>query len=205
MKVSRIITILIGIFSMCWFSTHAVEPGKVQIGIDYHYAVGLGYFQPGYDVKNTGEYFGGGYTTVTGLYNINQKFSAGLGLGIGLYSCGEGTILKAPVFGTFRYRPFKKESLKNFYAVTDLGVGLGEVFWKVKPGFLWNIGIGWQKMFRKHFGLNFQITYNLHEFRGYRTKVYLNYDTEYGYYYDINRVPAGEWHHMLAFGVGLVF
>lgn len=183
-------------------SAIAAEPARVQVGIDYHYALGLANDFNGYHTSIADQYFAGGYTTVTCLYNINQKFSAGLGVGLGIYASSE--IITAPIYGTFRYRPLKN-SLKDFYAVTDLGVELGERFWDVGPGFLWNIGIGWQKMFHKHFGLNFQFTYNLNYFRIYQEKITL---WEYPFLTELftqPAPPANEWRHSLAFGVGLVF
>ncbi|MDE5662714.1 MAG: hypothetical protein K2I37_01610 [Muribaculaceae bacterium] len=204
MNITRlsIIASLMMLFLSINQSAIAAEPARVQVGIDYHYAIGLADDFNGHHTSIADQYFAGGYTTVTCLYNINQKFSAGLGAGIGLYSSGD--IFTAPIFGTFRYRPLKNP-LKDFYAFTDLGLGLGKEFWNVGPGFLWNIGIGWQKMFRKHFGINFQIAYNLNDFRRYRANVESVEHPDYDYYYIITAVPASDWRHSLAFGVGLVF
>ncbi|EXY36446.1 hypothetical protein M145_1439, partial [Bacteroides fragilis str. 34-F-2 len=49
-------------------------------------------------------------------------------------------------------------------AFTNIGyavIGKQETY----TGMMWDLGIGYKKMFRSHFGLNFQFGYNLKQFR----------------------------------------
>lgn len=65
-----------------------------------------------------------------------------------------------------------------------------------------DLGIGYTKMFRRHFGLNFQIGYNLKEFAGIPSYRY-DIDTE-----NITITYLGnikDLRHSLSIGIGLVF
>ena len=66
-------------------------------------------------------------------------------------------------------------------------------------GWLWNLGVGYRIMFRKHFGLNFQLCYNLQQFGG--TNILVNNETTQQSYYDI----SNNLRHSLSAGIALVF
>lgn len=70
----------------------------------------------------------------------------------------------------------------------------------IAPGWLWDLGIGYTKMFRRHFGLNFQIGYNLKEFGGIPSYNY-NIDTEEITYLG----TISDLRHSLSVGIGFVF
>ena len=57
------------------------------------------------------------------------------------------------------------------------------------PGVLFNLGVGYTKMFAKHFGVNFQLGYNLKQFK-----------------YTHSNIPNLEaTRHSVIFGLGLTF
>lgn len=102
------------------------------------------------------------------------------------------------------YYFYEKQKIKDLYAFTNLGWAFGsDPDNGTKRSFLMDFGIGWQKMFRRHFGLNFQIGYHMKQFG---TRVYEGpfYDEDYGYLTNYLGVKP-MWSHGLTFGVGLVF
>jgi hypothetical protein len=133
------------------------------------------------------------------LYNINQKYTVGVGLGMDRYEPAPNTL---PIFATFRYRPFVKPNLSDFYAFTNLGYAVSSKDdFDLTSGFMGDFGIGWSKMFYKHFGINLQIAYNLKQFR-FPT---LDYIVDDYVYYEPTLIKISQWRHSLSFGVGLVF
>ena len=66
-------------------------------------------------------------------------------------------------------------------------------------GWIWNTGIGYRWMFRKHFGLNFQFSYFMQQYKGVKTTMYERY-TNKSFTLDRNNLR-----HSLAFTLGLVF
>lgn len=78
------------------------------------------------------------------------------------------------------------------YLYTNLGYGVFSRDESIYPGWMWNAGVGYIKMFRKHFGLNFQVGYNLKEFRG----VYSDADGNFS---------GNSIRHSLSLGIGLAF
>ena len=92
-----------------------------------------------------------------------------------------------------RYKAIEK--VPDLYLFSDLGYALkvGDF----TKGFTGNIGIGYTHMFKKHFGLNFQIAYNLKRFNDIPTIIYdANLqETHYG--------TTNSTRHSLSFGVGI--
>lgn len=168
---------------------------KFHIILDYHYNLGVceKYWGRTFD---RGEYkMHGNSLHFTALYDITQKISAGVGIGADRYE--EPGYNTFPVYGTFRYRPVPK--FLNGYVFTDLGYGLFKND-NVAPGWMWNAGIGYTKMFRKHFGLNFQLGYNLKEFGGIPS---YEVDLVNGEFNFIGKKSSIR--HSVSFGFGLVF
>lgn len=144
------------------------------------------------------------------MYDITPQMSAGAGVGFTL--CETGSHGSLPVYATFRYSPLKK--VPGFYAFTDLGyappIGPGKsITWSMGQeqtryeglnyGWLWDLGVGYRIMFRKHFGLNFQLCYNLQQFGG--TNILVNNEMTQQSYYDI----SDNLRHSLSAGIALVF
>lgn len=159
--------IMSAIFSL---NSVAAEPCRFQVALDF--GISGGFHQRYMAVEEyplaSHEYFAAATRHLTLLYNINKKFTAGIGIGLDTYHLAPNAV---PLFGTFRHRPIQKRVLENFYYFADLGYSLPFVdSGTFAAGWLFDLGIGWQKNFRKHFGLNVQLGYALKEFR-----------TNYGY------------------------
>ena len=170
----------------------SAEPSKIQFALDYHYNLGLSQRGLGVTITRSDMEMHGNSLHATLLYNINSKFTTGVGIGLDRYEPSPNTL---PIFATFRYRPFKTQMAKYFYAFTDFGYSVpSEDDDNLSSGILWNLGVGWQKMFRKHFGLNFQFGYNFKQFRANMH----DYDSDYYKKFSIYR-------NSLTFGFGLVF
>jgi hypothetical protein len=134
---------------------------------------------------------GGNSIQFTPRYDITHKWSAGIGIGLSRYTNLDYNTL--PVYATVRYKAIEK--VPDLYLFSDLGYALkvGDF----TKGFTGNIGIGYTHMFKKHFGLNFQIAYNLERFNDIPTIIYdANLqETHYG--------TTNSTRHSLSFGVGI--
>mgnify|MGYP000756714995 FL=1 len=165
---------------------------KFHVLLDYHYNLGLATKQ---QWQNSGMSKGGHSLHLTALYDFTSRIAAGIGIGADRYTYPHFNTI--PVYVTFRYKPVS--SIPNGYIYTNLGYGCfsNEA---IAPGWLWDLGIGYTKMFRRHFGLNFQIGYNLKEFGGIPSYNY-NIDTEEITYLG----TISDLRHSLSMGIGFVF
>lgn len=168
------------------------KEAKFHVVLDYHYNFGLASKEKWWD---NGERTGGHSLHLTALYDITPKIAAGIGIGADRYT--HPNFNTFPIYGTFRYSPITK--IPKGYLYTNLGYGCfaNEA---ISPGWVWDLSIGYTKMFRKHFGLNFQIGYNLKEFADIPSYEY-NADTG-------NTTYSGkikDLRHSLSLGIGIVF
>lgn len=173
----------------------AKAQNKFHVILDYHYNLGISEKYWGTTLDRKDYKMHGNSLHFTALYDITHKISAGVGIGADRYE--EPGYNTFPVYGTFRYRPLLQ--LQNGYVFTDLGYGVFKSD-NVNPGWMWNLGIGYTKMFRKHFGLNFQLGYNLKEFGGipsYEVDLVNGESTYIG--------EKSSTRHSVSFGIGLVF
>lgn len=169
------------------------EP-KIHVILDYHYNFGLATREKWW---NDGEQPGGHSLHLTALYDIIPRIAAGIGIGADRYTHpGFNTI---PIYGTFRYSPVP--CIPKGYVYTNLGYGCFAND-AIAPGWMWDLGIGYTKMFRRHFGLNFQIGYNLKEFAGIPSYRY-DIDTENITITYLGKIK--DLRHSLSIGIGLVF
>ncbi len=125
---------------------------------------------------------------LSGVYSFLPRLAAGIGIGAEAYSHGS-----FPVFATIHYKLFKNNSFFLF--------GNGGYAFKTEntvSGLLAEAGLGYKKMFKKHFGLNFHIGYHLKQF---------NLDTANDNLFIIHKEtrPGTQTRHSLSFGVGLIF
>ena len=134
---------------------------------------------------------GGNSLQFTPRYDITEKWSAGMGFALSRYTNLDYNTL--PVYATVRYKAIEK--VPDLYLFTDIGYALK--IGDFTKGFTGNIGIGYTHMFKRHFGLNFQIAYNLKRFNDIPT--YINdidsQATRFTY--------ANSTRHSLSFGVGV--
>jgi hypothetical protein len=170
LKLIFILTLL-GTYPSCVFSQ-----SKINVFLDYHYQLG---------VSERGEYnlsrkdcnMYGNSLHLSAMYNFSKKFSAGLGIGADRYeNPGYNTF---PVFASVHYSPLN--NLHSVYTYTNFGYAVTNKN-DIYSGAMWDLGVGYKKMFRTHFGLNFQIGYNLKRFQS------------------IDRTR-----HSIAFGIGVIF
>ena len=154
--------------------------------MDYHY--NLGFSEKGYDyhILRNNYHMLGNSLHLSALYDFTPSLSIGAGIGSDRYE--EPGYNTFPVFATVHYIPVKNH-IPNAYLYTNLGYALkGEIS---RRGWLYDIGIGYKKMFRKHFGLNFQFGYNLKQFK-------------IPYYYPVPK-DRSSIRHSLSFGFGFIF
>ncbi len=171
--------------------TAAKGQSKFHFDIDYHYNLGLCEKMLGRTLKRSQYKMGGNSIQFTPRYDITQRWSAGIGIGLSIYSNLDHNTM--PVFATTRYKAFK--TIPDMYLFTDLGYALkvGDY----TKGFTGNIGVGYTHMFKKHFGLNFQIAYNLKRFNDVPTYIYDVDKQETRFTYE------NSTRHSLSFGVGI--
>lgn len=128
------------LFAACIFCVsqlHA-QKGEVKMNLQYNYALPLGSFKTDVISKNSPRGFSGDI-----LYNINNKFSAGLGFGFqdfyekyprALYNTGDKEVTSAvlsnsvqvmPVLAKAEFRPVgNKNSLVQPYLSVGAGLGI---------------------------------------------------------------------------------
>ena len=182
--------VLAVLMAVCCLSTTKGQ-GKFHFDIDYHYNLGLCENIMGETLKRGQYKMGGNSVQLSSRYDITPRWSAGMGIGLSRYTNLDYNTL--PVFATVRYKAMEK--VPNLYIFTDLGYALkvGDF----TKGFTGNIGIGYTHMFKKHFGLNFQIAYNLKRFND--VPVYI-YDVDS---HETHLFNENSTRHSLSFGVGI--
>lgn len=145
---------------------------------------------------------------VSGLYEFTPQIWAGVGLNTSINNSAvlqyngitysTTPIMQFAPYLTMRYRPIKQHL--NAYLFTDLGYSIPfEKSVNFSKGWLWNAGIGYSYMFRKHFGLNFNIGYNLLQIVG--TPIVVT-DKNTG---NESKIISNNLRHSVTFAIGLVF
>lgn len=149
-------------------STSQLKNSRFHIVLDYHYNLGLSQ-RIGSQTQGRNETYrmGGNSLHLTALYDFTEKFSAGAGIGADRYTNTDFNTF--PVYAAFRYRPLSR--IPAAYVYTNAGYGLFKSV-NIYAGWVGDLGIGYQYMLRKHFGLNFQLGYNLKEFAGIESYAY---------------------------------
>lgn len=133
---------------------------RFHIALDYHYHIGLSERFYGHTLTRKDGNMRGNSLHLTALYDISRRITAGAGFGADRYEApGYNTF---PVYGTLHYRPMRK--FLDGYVYTNLGYGIMSSTDDIYPGWMWDLGVGYTKMFRKHSGVNLQFGYNLKEF-----------------------------------------
>lgn len=184
--VSTIVTSLI--------SVTALAQSKLHIDLDYQYSMGMSEKFAG-NAYSRGSYkMGGNLLQVAARYDVATQWSVGIGMGLARYT--EPDFNTYPVFATLRYKPVRK--LPQAYLFTDLGYGL-KLADDSNSGFSGKLGVGYTWMIMRHFGLNFQIAYDLKNFRDITT-AYYDEATDKTEFYKSNSTR-----HSISFGIGLTF
>ncbi|MDR2969490.1 MAG: hypothetical protein LBV32_07805 [Tannerellaceae bacterium] len=179
----NILTVVIILLS----ATPARGEDKFHIHLDYNYLLGL---------YEKGAFLGGksklsGFDIhLAGMYDINKRLSLGAGVGVEKLANPWYTIF--PVFAKALYSPLS--TTDKPYVFTKLGYGIGTEY--SNAGLLFNPGVGYRIMFRKHFGINFMLGYHL---QSVRYDVFI--EDGIGSY----AIPTHNNRHSLSFGVGFIF
>ncbi len=164
---------------------------KLHMLLDYRHTIGL---KESGDYGTFTNYMYGNLLHLTALYSFTSKYSAGIGVGLDRYeSPGYNTL---PLYATLHYSPCRQ--LPRAYLYADAGYALKMD--NFIPGYLLGAGIGYKKMFKKHFGLNFLCGFNLKQFKG---TVYQNSAGVYeqtGRYVDMTQTRSS-----VDLGIGLIF
>ncbi|QFQ13145.1 hypothetical protein C7Y71_009050 [Pseudoprevotella muciniphila] len=159
--------------------------GQSRFHVDIDGAFNLGLHEHSSYYKDSGHPHGYSYG-LTLRYDVSERWSAGAGIALSReFNRNHRT---APIYATVRYKALKQ--LPETYVFTNVGYSSSTLGSKLDSGFSGSLGIGYTKMFAKHFGLNFQLGYNLKTF---------NNEDMYG----------GDDHtdvrHSILFGVGVTF
>lgn len=198
MKFRSVFFLAVCLFLLPASAARAQNKGQCRfhVALDYHYSLGFVENFYGEPIRRSDGYnMHGNSLHLTALYDITRRISAGAGIGADRYE--EPGYNTFPVFGTFHYRPFRK--FLDAYLYTNLGYGIFSGNGSDNyPGWVWDAGLGYTKMYWKHFGLNFQLGYNLKEFGGFS---FFRMTTDGDYY--IKKVSSVR--HSLSLGIGLVF
>lgn len=171
--------------------SHNFEGSKLQFQLDYRYYLGLKQKNEGYSISRKDAAMYGNSIRASVMYHVIPRLALGAGIGADRYdNPGYNTF---PVFAAFRYSPLR-QSLAP-YAFTNVGYSFETS--TADRGMFWDLGVGYKRMFRKHFGLKFEIGYNLKNLRldSYSMDANNNYSPKC---YSLVR-------HSLFAGVGLVF
>lgn len=192
-KYYLIFSLLLLLFALESFAQEK-KPARFHVELDFHHNLGLRERCDWWTLKRDNYWkMRGNALHLILLYHINSRVSAGAGIGIDGYK--EPSYNTFPIFGTVRYRPLKK--FLDPYLYTNLGYGLGKNEHANIPGWMWDAGIGYTKMFRRYFGLNCQFGYNFKDFSNVVSAI-----DDKGDFYDRRMHML---RHSLSFGFGLVF
>lgn len=178
----------------------AASQTRFHIELDYHHNWGLGESGPNYHFSRRDMDMYGNSLHLTAFYKVAKRLSLGIGMGADRYESPGYNTFPLFVSGQYQLLPVR---LPGGYVYSNLGYGIGSGG-NVTKGWLWDLGIGYKKMFRKHLGLNFQLGYNLKQFRGIPTyDVVETPDTEPGF----EVLYLGEKNslrHSVSVGIGLI-
>lgn len=175
-------------------SVTTLAQSKLHMDLSYQYSLGLSEKFAGLTYGRDSYKMGGNSLQVTARYDIAARWSAGIGMGVARYT--EPDLNTFPVFATLRYNPVRK--LPQAYLFTDLGYGL-KLTDDSNPGFSGKLGIGYTWMIMRHFGLNFQVAYNLINIRDIDTTSYDEATNEVTFF------KSASTRHSISFGIGLTF
>lgn len=190
MRRIRLMTTLL-IFCMSIIAAHSQS--KVNVLLDYHYQLGIA--EKGYHkITRSDSKMYGNSLHLTVLYNINKQVSTGLGIGADRYEKpGYNTF---PLYASLHFSPLKK--FLNLYTYTNIGYAIFDKT-DIYQGVMWDLGVGYKKMFKKHFGINVQLGYNLKQFKDVDYYIYDSKNEEF------KNERRNNIRNSLSMGVGLIF
>lgn len=161
---------------------------RFHVDVDGAYYLGLHeHKSKHYIYPDEGHPYGFSYG-LTLRYDVSNRWSAGAGVALARdFNSNYKTL---PFYATVRYKALKQ--LPESYIFANVGLAASTIAKGYDAGFTSSLGIGYTKMFAKHFGLNFQIGYNLKS---------LNDENDYGG----GAADESRIRHSISFGVGATF
>lgn len=168
------------------FLQNAFSQSIIHTELDYGYMIGFTERGNSYKINRSLYKMHTNSIRLSGIYHLSNSYSLGAGIGMERYEePGYNTL---PIFAILRYAPVL--SIPKGYIYTDLGYSIKTS--TMTPGLLWDLGFGYQWMFRKHFGLKAQFGYNIKQLK-----------TDY-WTSESSIQKASQWRHSLAISVGIV-
>jgi len=174
-------------------ATSAWGQRRIHFDVDYHYNLGVVENFMGTKLHRDDYSMGGHSLHLAARYDVAPRWSAGLGIGLDRYT--EPDYNTMPVYATVRFAALP--SVPSAYAFADLGYALG--VGDYTKGFAGALGVGYTYMIAKHFGLNFQLAYNLKKFEDIPLVVFSE-GTDAPTYSE-----AHSTRHSISFGIGVTF
>lgn len=181
------------LFCICTVS-HAQS--RIHFNADYRYLLGL--------VQNNGSYSSlhrsdikmyGSSFRLSGMYSLNTRVNIGIGIGAECYE--NPKITTFPIFASAKYSPLKHTLSPYIYA--NAGYAFGT---KISDrGILADLGIGYKHMFKKHFGIKFEVGYNMQQIRVDKENIMV-FPTLNS---TIPSKGASVFRHSISFGTGFIF
>lgn len=161
--------------------TKRFTPSKIQLEVDYRHFFGQKETYKSSNLSHT-DNLKGNSLRLSVLYTLTPLLQTGIGCGLDRYeSPGSNTL---PLFIAFRYVPLSK--FTNPYIFTNIGYSFKNA--NFDEGVLWEAGIGYKYMFKKHFGIKLEAGYNLRTFK----------------YSKINPNYMDATRHSLLLGIGII-
>ena len=186
---------ILATFTFLFISTIGIKAqSKSHVVTDIHYLYGLSETGTGLATltRNDVNLYGKSLH-FTGLYDFSKSISAGIGVGADRYEKpGYNTF---PIFATLQYFPII--TFPSAYAYTNLGTAIKGS--DAHSGLMFDAGLGYRKMLKKHFGLNFQLGYNLKHIND--TPNYILAEDNQSY----ERISVTSVRHSISLGVGVIF
>ncbi|WP_080903551.1 hypothetical protein [Parabacteroides sp. Marseille-P3160] len=162
---------------------------KSHVHIDSNYLLGLYEKSDFWTIKSG---LSGFDFNIAGMYDINRRLSAGIGVGVEKLYDPSYTIL--PVFVKVAYSPIRANERPYVFAKVGYGIGTGIS----NAGLLLNTGLGYKLQLRKLFALNFLLGYHLQSIR-----YDLTYYSDAGVISDVKK--DHNTRHSLSGGIGFIF
>jgi hypothetical protein len=202
--------ILISLVTVASVLSSTICNAQFHAGIDIKYSIGVCEENADlYKIDNTNSLG----INLSGLYEFTPQIWAGVGMITNINNKGmtivdDFTVTEMPImqfapYITMRYRPFVKHL--NAYVFTDLGYAIPfkteEGIQTFSNGVMWNIGVGYSYMFKKHFGLNFNVGYSLQQIEG--TPTHIAEHPISGF--DMDIIAQNNLRHSIGIAVGLIF
>lgn len=133
---------------------------KIHFHVDYHYLMGVVQKNGKYStIHRSDEKMGGSSFRLSGMYSLNKRTEVGIGVGADCYN--SPNITTFPVLASLKYVPLKH--MLDYYIYTDAGYAFGT---KISDkGAVAGVGLGYKRMFKKHFGLKLELGYNIQQIR----------------------------------------